>query len=75
VATGADVTDFLAAGANGHRADRDGAHSRLVLRDGRTLPIPIVRSGGGWAFDVPAGALGAQRRARLLSSIHDPSED
>jgi hypothetical protein len=62
LATGEDVRDFLAAWAKGHRVDRDGAHSRLVLTDGWTLPIPIVRSGGGWPFDVPAGASGATAR-------------
>jgi len=55
-ATGEDVTDFLAAWAKGHRVDRDGARARLVLSDGWTLPIPIVRSGDGWAFDPRTGA-------------------
>jgi hypothetical protein len=55
-ATGEDVTDFLAAWSKGHRVDRDGARARLVLSDGWTLPIPIVRSGDGWAFDARAGA-------------------
>ena len=27
-----------------------------MLNDGWTLPIPVVRSGDGWAFDVRAGA-------------------
>jgi hypothetical protein len=55
-ANGEDVTDFLAAWAKGHRVDRDGARARLVLSDGWTLPVPIVRSGDGWAFDARAGA-------------------
>jgi hypothetical protein len=55
-ATGEDVTDFLAAWAKGHRVDRDGSSARLVLNDGWTLPIPVVRSGDGWAFDVRVGA-------------------
>jgi hypothetical protein len=55
-ATGEDVTDFLAAWSKGHRVDRDGARARLVLSDGWTLPVPIVRSGDGWAFDARAGA-------------------
>jgi Protein of unknown function (DUF2950) len=50
-----DRTDFLAAWAKGHRIDRDAAVARLVLSDGWTLPIPIVRGGEGWAFDPRAG--------------------
>jgi hypothetical protein len=50
-----DRADFLAAWSQGHRVEQDGAKARLVLSDGWTLPIPIVRSGGGWAFDVRAG--------------------
>jgi len=56
VATGEDVTDFLAAWSKGHRVEREGGNARLVLSDGWTLPIPIARSGEGWAFDVRAGA-------------------
>lgn len=55
VATGTDITDFLAAWAKGHRVERAGDKARLVLNDGWTLPIPVVRSGDGWAFDVRAG--------------------
>jgi hypothetical protein len=51
-----DRTDFLAAWSQGHRVERTGANARLVLNNGWTLPIPIVRSGDGWAFDVRAGA-------------------
>jgi len=50
-----DRLDFLAAWSKGHRIDRNGADARLVLSDGWTLPIPIVRRGDGWAFDVRAG--------------------
>jgi len=50
-----DRTDFLAAWSKGHRIERNGAVARLVLSDGWTLPIPIVRSGEGWVFDVRAG--------------------
>jgi hypothetical protein len=50
-----DRLDFLAAWSQGHRIDRNGAEARLVLADGWTLPIPIVRRGEGWAFDVRAG--------------------
>jgi hypothetical protein len=50
-----DRKGFLAAWAQGHRVERDGASARLVLGDGWTLPIPIVRRGEGWVFDAPAG--------------------
>jgi len=50
-----DRAGFLAAWSQGHRVERDGANARLVLSDGWTLPIPIVRSGEGWAFDTRAG--------------------
>ena len=51
-----DRTDFLAAWSQGHRIEQSGADARLVLQDGWMLPIPIVRSGDGWAFDVKAAA-------------------
>jgi len=51
-----DRTDFLAAWSQGHRVERNGANARLVLDNGWTLPIPIVRSGDGWVFDARAGA-------------------
>jgi hypothetical protein len=50
-----DRLDFLAAWSRGHRIDRSGTNARLVLGDGWTLPIPIVRRGEAWAFDVRAG--------------------
>jgi hypothetical protein len=50
-----DRAGFLAAWAQGHRVESDGAKARLVLSDGWTLPIPIVRGGEGWAFDTRAG--------------------
>ena len=50
-----DRLDFLAAWSRGHRIERNGAEARLVLEDGWTLPIPIVRRGERWAFDVRAG--------------------
>jgi hypothetical protein len=50
-----DRAGFLAAWSQGHRVESDGANARLVLSDGWTLPIPIVRSGEGWAFDTRAG--------------------
>jgi len=51
----ADRTDFLAAWSQGHRMQRDGANARLTLNNGWWLPLPIVRSGEGWVFDVRAG--------------------
>jgi hypothetical protein len=51
-----DRAGFLAAWSQGHRVESDGAKAQLVLSDGWTLPIPIVRSGEGWAFDTRAGA-------------------
>jgi len=59
-----DRTDFLAAWSKGHRVDQDGAGARLVLSDGWTLPIPIVRRGEGWVFDVRAGV--AEVRVRRI---------
>ena len=50
-----DRAGFLAAWSQGHRVESDGATARLVLSDGWTLPIPIVRGGEGWAFDTRAG--------------------
>ena len=50
----ADRTNFLAAWAQGHRIERDGANTRLALSDGWTLPIPIVKTGTGWRFDTTA---------------------
>jgi len=50
-----DRIGFLAAWSRGHRIDQEGAGARLVLGDGWTLPIPIVRRGEGWVFDVRAG--------------------
>ena len=50
-----DREEFLAEWARGHRVERDGATARLVLGDGWTLPVPLVRRGDGWAFDTLAG--------------------
>jgi len=50
-----DREEFLAEWARGHRVERDGAPARLVLGDGWTLPVPLVRRGEGWAFDTLAG--------------------
>jgi len=51
-----DRTDFLAAWAAGHRiVQSSDTVARLELQDGWTLPVPIVRTGAGWAFDPRAG--------------------
>lgn len=50
-----DRTDFLAAWSQGHRIERSGETAKLVLSDGWTLPIPVLRRGAGWAFDTRAG--------------------
>lgn len=51
-----DRLAFLAAWAKGHRILRDGdALARLEVSSGWTLPIPVVRNAGGWAFDTRAG--------------------
>jgi hypothetical protein len=50
-----DVTDFLAGWAKGHRVEAAGDRARLMLSDGWSLPIPLVRSGGGWTFDLRSG--------------------
>jgi hypothetical protein len=52
----ADRADFLDTWSQGHRIERNGTNAGLVLNNGWTLPIPIVRSGEGWVFDVRAGA-------------------
>jgi hypothetical protein len=58
-----DRYDFLAAWAKGHRVVAEGrARARLVLSDGWALPIPMVRSENGWAFDARAGHKEMQTR-------------
>ena len=54
-----DRAGFLAAWSQGHRVESDGPSARLVLSDGWTLPIPIVRGGA-----VPRGAPGHGARER-----------
>jgi hypothetical protein len=48
-----DRANFLAAWEQGHRVEGDGP-ARLVLGDGWAMPIPVVRKGEGWTFDVVA---------------------
>jgi hypothetical protein len=51
-----DRLAFLSAWAKGHRILRDSdTLARLEVSSGWTLPIPLVRSGGGWIFDTRAG--------------------
>lgn len=51
-----DRLAFLEAWAKGHRIQMvSDADARLELDGGWTLPIPIVRTGAGWSFDVRAG--------------------
>ena len=51
-----DRYDFLAAWAQGHRVIAEGrSRARLVLGNGWSLPIPVVRSENGWGFDARAG--------------------
>ncbi|MCU0921333.1 MAG: DUF2950 domain-containing protein [Burkholderiaceae bacterium] len=57
-ATQDDKLDFLSAWAKSHRVVAQG-DSRAALQVGDsnwTLPIPIVKGAGGWAFDTRAGA-------------------
>jgi hypothetical protein len=51
-----DRADFLDVWSQGHRIERNGTNAGLVLHNGWALPIPIVRSGEGWVFDVRTGA-------------------
>ena len=51
-----DVDAFLASYKESHKIVEDGGKSHLeVGKAGWTLPIPIVKKGSGWAFDVVAG--------------------
>jgi len=49
---------FLAAWAKSHSVKPDGDAKALVAvgDDGWTMPIPIVKTAGGWRFDTRAGA-------------------
>jgi len=51
-----DRLTFLAAWSKGHRiVQTSNTSARLELNDGWTLPLPIVRTGAGWSFDVRTG--------------------
>jgi hypothetical protein len=52
-----DVDAFLASYKESHKIVADGNVQRLeVGHAGWTMPIPIVKSGSGWTFDLKAGA-------------------
>jgi hypothetical protein len=52
-----DVYAFLAAAAKSRRlATQSADTAHLVVGDGWTLPIPIVKGPAGWRFDTRAGA-------------------
>ena len=53
-----DVDAFLTAWQTAHKmvAGTDGSVHLVVGADEWTLPIPIVKRGDGWRFDVQAGA-------------------
>jgi len=60
-----DRTDFLAAWARGHRVVTSGDKAALeVGKLGWTFPVPLVKSGNGWAFDARAG--GEEMRIRRI---------
>lgn len=52
-----DIYDFLAAYAKQHKVVPDGPNRALLSAGDAdwTLPIPIVKSAGGWHFDPSAG--------------------
>ena len=51
-----DVDAFLASYKEGHKIVADGDKSRLAVgKADWTLPLPIVKKGSGWTFDLKAG--------------------
>ena len=61
-----DVTNFLAAWAAAHGIQQDGADKAFLQagKHGWTLPIPIVKTAAGWAFDTK-GAPDEMRKRRI----------
>lgn len=57
---------FIAAWEVSHAVQQaDDVHARIAVgTDGWTLPIPLVKSGSAWHFDVPAGV--EEMRARRI---------
>ncbi|ABR91245.1 Uncharacterized conserved protein [Janthinobacterium sp. Marseille] len=53
-----DIDDFLAAWKQAHRVVAQGADRAVVEvgTQGWTLPMPVVKRGTGWQFDVQAGS-------------------
>ncbi len=58
-----DVYDFLAAWARHHAVQPDGEQRATIAvgNSGWTFPVPLVKTKGGWQFDLPAG----QREAHV----------
>lgn len=52
-----DIYTFLEAWSKGHSIQADGDNRAYLAAGGTgwTLPIPIIKSGGGWHFDPRAG--------------------
>lgn len=61
-----DVDAFLARYREKHSfVPKDATHQMLAVgKDAWTLPVPLVKGSGGWAFDVKAGE--AEIRARRI---------
>jgi hypothetical protein len=52
-----DIYAFLSAWAKSHQVVEQGPDQAVLeVGEGWTLPIPIVKHGGGWQFDLGAGA-------------------
>lgn len=77
---------FLAAWAKSHSIKPEGDAKALVAvgDDGWTLPIPIVKTAGGWQFDTRAGAdemrirrIGHNERAvmQVMLAIYDAQRE
>jgi hypothetical protein len=77
---------FLAAWAKSHTIKPEGDAKALVAvgDDGWTLPIPIVKTAGGWQFDTRAGAdemrirrIGRNERAvmQVMLAIYDAQRE
>lgn len=51
------VRQFLTDWQQGHRIEQSGDRAHIsVGDDGWQLPLPLVKSAGGWQFDMPAAA-------------------
>lgn len=64
---GIDREAYLAAWQAGHKAIVDGAKATIeVGTDGWTLPLPLLKDGAEWRFDVAAGR--EEMAARIIGS-------